>query len=216
MEDEEDFISYIDNLFIIFNIHINKMKKKIEIDDKITYIIKLTYNHICCSSKDCKIRIIKLFNNNREFKIIKAIDIKYNAIQMIFLENINAIFLFNEKNHLFFYCLNKKKDFSSYIEEEDKILKLAGLPNKKIIFITENKDGNNFIDLGDLKDLKNIKDHKIKKESLKIEENTNKSNILKMEIFYDYNLICYNTRIDILNYQDNTNKISKYLNYFDF
>ena len=109
MEDEEDFISYIDNLIIIFNIYINKKKKTIKIDDKITYIIKLNYNHICCSSKDCKIRIIKLFNNNREFKIIRTIEIKYNAIQMIFLENINAIFLFNEKIIYYFIVLIKKK-----------------------------------------------------------------------------------------------------------
>ena len=37
-----------------------------------------------------------------------------------------------------------------------------------------------------------------------------------MEIFYDYILICYNSCIDIFIYLDNTNKISKYLNYFDF
>ena len=41
MEDEKDFISYIDNLIIIYNIYINKKKKTIKIDDKITYIIKL-------------------------------------------------------------------------------------------------------------------------------------------------------------------------------
>ena len=213
LEDEEDFISYIDNLIIIYNIHNKKMKNVIKIDDKITYIIKLKYNHICCSSKDCKIRIIKLFNNNREFKIIRTIEIKYNAIQMIFLENINTIFLLNEKNHLLYYYFEPEKYFSDYVVEEDKILKFAGLPNEKIIFITEKKDGNRFINLGDLK---NIKDHKIKKESLKIEDSMNKLNIIKMEIFYDYILICYNSCIDIFNYQDNTNKIRKYLNYFDF
>ena len=86
----------------------------------------------------------------------------------------------------YFIVLIKKKDFSNYIEEEDKIVKMAELRNEKIIFITEKTDGNKFLNLVDLKDLKNIKDHKIKKESLKIEDNMNKSNIKKMEIFYDY------------------------------
>ena len=208
---EGDCIGFAKNEIIIFNINSSKIKQKINIhNDQILDIVKLKYNRICSCSKDRTIRIIQLSENNRKYIELNNIYLyNYYAVQLKFLFNENIVFTDNINNISFFSLKDNKYNYEDHIKEENCILIIKELYNNKLVYITENKKGNKLIKFIDLK-------NRIKEENnIKIDEKDQKLKVIDLLIFYDYILISYDHRIDIINYQKRPFNLRS-LKYFDF
>ena len=211
LDGQEDFISFSENEIIIFNIYSSKAKLNINIHkDKILDIIKMEFNRICSCSKDKTIKIIKLEENNEKYSELHIIDLKhYYAIKVNFLENEDIIFMDNINNISFFTLKDKNYKFDRRIKEKDEILIMKKLFNNKIVYISENKEENKLINFIDLKERKKEENNII------IEEKEKKLKLVDIIIFYDYILIAFDCRIDIINYINKPFKVNS-LNFFDF
>ena len=208
---EGDCIGFAKNEIIIFNINSSKIKQKINIHDaQILDIVKLKYNRICSCSKDRTIRIIQLSENNREYIELNKINLyNYYAVQIKFLYNENIIFVDNINNISFFSLKDNNYNYEDHIKEENGILIMKELYNNRLVYISENKEGNKLIKFIDLK-------NRIKEQnSIKIDEKDQKLKFIDLLIFYDYILIAYDHRLDIINYQKRPFNLRS-LKYFDF
>ena len=209
LDGEEDFIGFINNLILIFNI--NSLEKKIinVHSDKIINIIKLKCNNICSIAKDKTTKIIQIdkIDNNLNYKIIQNIVLQFSPSHIIILEN-NDIILSNEiNNNIHFYALDNRKNYQvvKSIEEKESILDMKELPNNKIIYITENKNRNKFINII------NSKEKNKENTNIKIENEQNQElKLLQMIIFNNHIIIGFNFRIDIFNTIDKTINSFKY------
>jgi len=212
LEGEEDCISFRKNEIIVFSIYLWEIKQTINIhEDEILNIAKITFNRIISSSKDGKVKIVKMHENNTKSEVIYDIDLKKKyAPQILFLNN-EDILLVNDENNVLFYSLRENiYIFDKSFIEDSQILKIKELTNDKIIYISENKIGNKFLNFINL-------NNKIKEENaINIEEDKRHNlKIIDLLDFFDYILICYNYRIDIINYKDKFSKV-KSLKYFKF
>ena len=208
---EGDCICFAKNEIIIFNIYSSKIKQKINIhNDQILDIVKLKYNRICSCSKDRTIRIIQLGENNRKYIELNIINLyNYYAVQIKFLYNENIILMDNINNISFFSLKDNNYNYEDHIKEENGILIMKELYNNKLVYITENKEGNKLIKFIDLK-------NRIKEDNnIKIDEKDQKLKVIDLLIFYDYILIAYDHRLDIINYQKRPFNLRSF-KYFDF
>ena len=213
--EEEDFISFINYSIIVFSINLSEIKQAIEVHNgEIIDVIKLKLNRICSSSRDNTIKIIEIYGDNRKNNVIQVFN-SY-ALQMLSLNDGNFVIV-NELNNLEFYTYQEQNDIKNKYKrekdkvkykEDDKILKIKKLPNGKIICVTENNEGNKFINYICIK-------NKIKETNIDKIEESQKLKLIDILIFYDYLLICFDFRIDIISYQDKSFK-AKYLKYFNF
>ena len=203
------------------------MKQEIIIHkDRILDIIELKENKICSYSKDGKIRIIKLTNNNYEFNLIERINLIDDcAIQILFFQNVNFLCYDPFNRFIFFKFENNQYNYKKLIEENDKILTMKKLDDEpiepngknenfyKIVYICENKEGNKKV-----KFIKfNNKGEKLKEyNSINIQEEPNKKlKLIDLLVFNNYIIVGYNTRIDFFNYKEKKFNISS-LKFFDF
>ena len=134
------------------------------------------------------------------------------AIQIIFSSN-EDILCYNSSNNFIFYSLRDNKYIINqdkyFHEEEGKILLMRKLINDKIMYLTENYEGNKLIKFIDL-NLK-MRDGVF----IRIEEKNKKLKVIDLLVFYDYIIIGYNYRVDIINYIQRPFQI-KTFEYFDF
>ena len=139
LENNEDFVGFLDNKIKIFSIKLNEEKQFIEIhQDKIISIIKLNNNKICSSSIDKKINIIKLINNNKGYEVIQIIELNQSyAKQILFLSNFDIIFLKDNNIIEFFIYENEKYKFNNSLKEEKIIISIKDLPNQQIVYATK-------------------------------------------------------------------------------
>ena len=168
LENNEDFVCFNYNKICIYNKITSKIKQEIIIHkDQIINIIELKENKICSYSKDGKIIIIKLMNNNSKFKTINEISLYNNyASQIIFFQNDDFLCL-DSLNDFIYYKFNKiKYNYKNIIKENDKILLVknliinenietnGGYENyNKIVYICENKARNKFVKFIKLKNI---------------------------------------------------------------
>ena len=210
LEGEKDCVSFLYNIVYVFNIQSYKIKHKIDdYKGQILDIIKLKSNRICVFYKDGFLKIIE-FNKNNE--IMKQNNLKIyesNLTQVVFLENENFLCVDNKNDIKFFYLEQNAYNYDKNIKEKNQILKMNVLPDDKIIYITEDKNKNKFINFIDLK--KREKDENF----IKIKNEKEKLQIIDLIIVQNYILICYNCRIDILNYLEKTFNIQS-LEFFDY
>ena len=213
LEGGEDCISIKYKEIIVFNIYSWKIKQKINIHKKkILSIVKITNNRIISSSLDKTIKIIKLLDNNSKHEVINHIDLyNYYALKILFLDN-EDILLLDEKNNFVFYKYQNKSYIYNYqiITNENTILKIKELMNDKIIYLSENEEGNKFINFINLKE--KLEEKNIIKNEL---QNGHKLKVIDLLNFGDYIIICYNSRVDIFNYKMEVFEL-KSLEYFDF
>ena len=208
---KEDCVSFLNNEIIIFNIYSSRIKQKINIHkDQILDIVKLKYNRICSCSKDRTIRIMQLIENHTKYIELNQINLNnYYAVQIKFLFDENIVLVDNINNISFFSLKDKKYDYDNHIKEENNILVMKELCNNKIVYISENKEGNKFINFIDIK--KRIKEE----NKILIEEKEQKLKVIDLLVFCDYIIIAYDCRIDIINYLKKSLNI-KSLKFFDF
>ena len=211
LEGEQDCVSFKDNIVYIFNIETSKIKHKIDdYQSQILDIIKLKYNRICVFYKDGTLKIMKLYKDNEIIEQINSINIYQNNLtKVIFLENENFLCVDIENNFKFFDLEENKYNYKNNIAEEDEILIMKGITNERIVYITKDKDGKKYIKFIDLK--------KREKEEyfITIKEEKEKLQIIDLIIFNEYIIICYNSKIDIINYKDKELAI-KSLKFFDY
>ena len=210
LEGEKDCVSFLHYIVYVFNFQSYKIKHKIDdYKGQILDIIKLKSNRICVFYKDGFLKIIE-FNKNNE--IMKQNNLKIyesNLTQVVFLENENFLCVDNKNDIKFFYLEQNAYNYDKNINEKNQILKMNVLPDDKIIYITEDKNKNKFINFIDLK--KREKDENF----IKIKNEKEKLQIIDLIIVQNYILICYNCRIDILNYLEKTFNIQS-LEFFDY
>ena len=152
MENYEDFVGFSDNLIKIISLVKTKKKQIIKVhDDKIIDIIQLNNSRICSSSLDKKINIIKLINENKEYEIVQKIQLDDSyAKKIIYLSNLDFIFLKNNNIVDFYTPTNGKYIFNKSLKEERRIVTIKELPNQQIACLTND----NFIIFLDLMDNK--------------------------------------------------------------
>ena len=81
LEGEEDCISFRKNEIIVFSIYLWEIKQTINIhEDEILNVAKITFNRIISSSKDGKVKIVKMHENNTKSEVIYDIDLKKNML----------------------------------------------------------------------------------------------------------------------------------------
>ena len=229
LENNEDFIGFNKNKILIYNIITSNIKQEIIIHkEQIINIIELKGNKICSYSKDGKIIIMKLINNNSGCEIINDKINLYNnyAKQILFFENDDFLCLDSLNDFIYYKFDNIKYNIKNVIKENDKILLLKELvineniePNGKnencykIVYICENQAGNKFVKFIKL----NNKGEKIKAYNpILIKEETNKKLILiDLLVFNNYFIIGYNSRIDII-YDNQGTLNTNSLNFFDY
>ena len=213
LENQEDLISNSNNDIIVFNIHSSIIKQKITIHQKkILDIVKLSSNRICSCSEDNTIKIIEFKENNYKFIELHNINLgeQYYAIQINFFFKDNFFcFIDNINNISFFQFYGNKYFFKNLIPEKDKILKFQKLDNDKIIYISENQEGNKLINFINIRELRK------ENNSILIDEKEQKLKLIDLLIFSYYIIIGYDHRIDIINYK-NPPYIIKSLKYFLF
>ena len=210
LDGQEDCISFKNNEIYIFNIYSCEIKQKIIIHDKmILDIFKLTFNRICSCSKDYTIKITKISKNNTIYEVIHEIKTIQNYIfQILFFQNENIICYDSSNNFLFYELMNNKYTLIKSIEEDDEILIMKNLFDDKIMYITNSKTNDKKIKFIGL--IKRIKEQM----AINIKEKEQKLEVVDLLVFYDYILVCFNNRIDIINYKDKTFiKSFEYFNY---
>ena len=208
---EANVISFSKNEIIVFNIYAYNILQKINIHTaKILDIIKSTNNRICSCSEDRTIKIIKLIENNTKYSLIHNIDLngKY-ATQINFLENEDICYVDNNDNIGFIELKENQYSFNKFIEEEDKIIIMKKLLKNKMVYITENIEGNKKIKFINL--IQRIKDNNV----IDIKDEYKLLKVIDLLLFYDYIIIGYNHRIDFINYQK-PHFIIQSLSYFNF
>ena len=213
LEDGEDCISFKNNEIIVFNIIFWEIKQKINIHkDEILCIVKIRNNRIMSTSKDGIIKIIKLYENNKKYKVVSYITLNnIYAFNILFLYNEDILFIDNKFNLNFYKNNNNNYIYDHQINtKENKILIIKELINEKIIYISEEMTGNKFINIFNLKE--KIEENNIKKIEV---ENWRNLKVIDLLVFDYYIIIGYDFRIDIYNYEDEAFKI-KSLEYFDF
>ena len=214
LDGEEDCVSFSKNDIFIFNINSLKIKQKIKIhNDQILDIVKLTRNRICSCSKDGSIQILEIIENNNKYEIKNKLQL-YNdyAIQILFSSKENILFYNNSNNFIFYYLRDNKyiKDDDKFFHEvEGKILLMRQLIDDKIMYITENPGGNKLIKFIDLDKKRKERDF------IGIEEKNKKLKVIDLLIFYDYIIIGYDYRVDVIYYIQKPFEIKSF-EYFDF
>ena len=138
MEENEDFVGFSDNLIKIISMRTLKEKQIIKVhDDKIIEIIKLDKCKICSSSLDNKLNIIKLINENKEYENIQMIQLDGSyAKKVIYLSNLDFIFLKNNNMVDFYTLINGKYIFDKTFKEERKIIGIEEMFNQQIVYFT--------------------------------------------------------------------------------
>jgi hypothetical protein len=164
------------------------------------------------TSKDGIIKIIKLYENNKKYKVVSYITLNnIYAFNILFLYNEDILFVDNKFNLNFYKNNNNNYIYDHQINtKENKILIIKELINEKIIYISEEMTGNKFINIFNLKE--KIEENNIKKIEV---ENWRNLKVIDLLVFDYYIIIGYDFRIDIYNYEDEAFKI-KSLEYFDF
>ena len=105
--------------------------------DKIIEIIKLDECKICSSSLDCKLNIIKLINENKEYENIQMIQLDRSyAKKVIYLSNLDFIFLKNNNMVDFYIPINGEYIFDKTFKEERKIIGIEEMINQQIVYFT--------------------------------------------------------------------------------
>ena len=214
LDANEDCICSSNNEIIILNVITLKTKQKIKIHkDKILDIKKLTSNRISSCSKDGKIKIFKIKENNYSYEILNTICMNMNYAVKIFFSSKEDILCYDFSNNILFYTLKENK----YVNEIDKcfsevgqILIMKKLINDNIVYITEDSEGNKIVKFIDIS--QKIKDYN---NYYQIEEKNKKLKVMDLFVFYDYLIIGYDYRIDIINYLKKP-FITKSLEYFNF
>ena len=211
LDGQEDFISFRNNEIFVFNIYSRKFKQSIVIhDSKIIDIIKLEFNRICSFSEDKIIKIIKINGNNKRFEVKHVINMETSyAIKLLFLKNENILCFNSETNFLLYELSDNKYIIKKEIQEEDEILIMKEINNDEIMYISENMKRKKVIKFMNLKN--DLKD----KKYINIEEKNEKLEFIDLLIFYDYIIIAFNYRIDILYLKDKAFKIKSF-KYFNF
>lgn len=212
LESAGDLISISNKDIIVFNINSSIIKQKIAIHQKkVLDIVKLSHNRICSCSEDNTIKIISLKEDNYKFIELYNINLgeKFYAVQILLYSNDNLCFIDNINNIAFFEFQYNKYFYKHLIPEKDKILKFQKLDNDKIIYISENQEGNKLINFINLRELK--KEY----NSIPIKENEQKLKFIDLLIYSYYIIIGYDHRIDIINYK-NPPYILNSLEYFLF
>ena len=138
MENYEDFVGFSDNLIKIISLVKTKKKQIIKVhDDEIIDIIQLDNCRICSSSLDKKINIIKLINENKEYEIVQKIQLDDSyAKKIIYLSNLDFIFLKNNNIVDFYTPTNGKYIYRESLKEERRIVTIKELPNQQIVYLT--------------------------------------------------------------------------------
>ena len=216
LDNEKDFICFADKTFYVISINSEKETKiiltKTIHNDQIIDIIKLQSNKICSFSKEGLIKIIKLSNNYQDIEnVIDVVLPQEYAKNVIFLNNEDSFICLKDNNNISFYKLiDGNYNFDKIISKEDEVLSMKKLSDERIVYITENKDGNKLINFLNI--------NKLKKEEKFIEikeENAQKLKVINLIIFKYYILIAYNHRIDIINCKEEKYNIQS-LKYFNF
>ena len=208
---EQDIICISNNDIIVFDIYSFKIKQKITVhQEKILDLYKLSSNRICTCSEDKTFKIIELKENNTKYieRYNQSLGSRY-SIQINFFNNGDLYFIDNSNDIAFFTFQGNVYKYKGRIQEKDKILKTEKLDNGKIVYIIENQEGNKFINFINIREIKREENY------IQIEEKEQKLKFIDLLVFYDYIIIGYNHRIDIINYQNNPYKI-KSLKYFTF
>ena len=138
LEENEDFVGFSDNLIKIISMGTLKEKQIIKVhDDKIIEIIELEKSKICSSSLDCKLNIIKLINENKEYENIQMIQLDGSyAKKVIYLSNLDFIFLKNNNMVDFYTPINGEYIFDKTFKEERKIIGIEEMINQQIVYFT--------------------------------------------------------------------------------
>ena len=206
LDGDEDLVGSINKEIIVYNIHTCKIKQRIKIHQKeIINIIKLPRNKICSSSKDNTIKVIELTDNNKHFKNINQANL-YSK-HFIYREDKDyccIIFLDENSNAFRILYLNNTFVYNNIFKEEDKVLLMKKINNKKIVYITENIKGNKKIKFIDIPEQK--------KEEIQIdikEDKNEKLKLIDILFFQGYILIAFNKRIDIIDYNNNVKSYDK-------
>ena len=220
-EDNEDFVCFNNEKIFIYNKNTSKLKQEIIIhQDKILNIIDIKRKKICSYSKDMTIKIIELIESNQKFKLINAINLEQNYITQILFFKHDFLCVDSLNNLLFFKF--EKEQYNNYIklnEEKDNILIMKQLDNEPngndntFVYICENKEGNKIVKFFKFS---NREEKMNEYNSIKIEDEQNKkSKLIDLLVFYDCIIICFNTRIVIINYKEEQLKIKSF-NFFDY
>ena len=210
LESEKDLIVFGNKFISVFDINPFKIKMNIEFNEDIQIIdiIKLTSNRICFYSRDGYIKIITFSENKKKCEsLIELILSNKYATKLIYLNNDDFLCI-DDKNVFRFYKLEHQKRFRNIksISEKDKILIMKELSNDRIIYIIEDKDKKKLIKFID------IKNRKKEEYFVEVQEEKNPLKVIDIIILNDYILICYDYRIDFINYneKDIMIKSSKY------
>ena len=210
LESEKDLIVFGNKFISVFDINPFKIKKNIEFNEDIQIIdiIKLTSNRICFYSRDGYIKIITFSENKKKCEsLIELILSNKYATKLIYLNNDDFLCI-DDKNIFRFYKLELQERFRNIksISEKDKILIMKELSNDRIIYIIEDKDKKKLIKFID------IKNRKKEEYFVEVPEEKNPLKVIDIIILNNYILICYDYRIDFINYneKDIMIKSSKY------
>ena len=148
MKNGELLVTSLKTLILIFSINeFDKEKIRINVhDDEVLNVIHLENNQICSTSKDKTIKIISIINQ-KQFGVLKIIELEKNYAKQIFLFNKNKLVFIMNNNCVEYY--NYKENEYLYkekiIKEYGKIIDLKELTSDKIVYLSENKEKYKFL-----------------------------------------------------------------------
>ena len=138
LDNNEDLIGYHERVIKVISLNGQKKQDLKVHDGLITCIIKLNNERICSSSEDKTIKIIKLkkIENNYKYSIIRDLSLSDSAKYMIYLNSLNEIRILKNNNKIDSYNIdNKQIVIKKLYEENDEIILIKELPNKKLFLL---------------------------------------------------------------------------------
>ena len=188
------------------NLDINIADKSI----KIISLIILDKDQILFSTSNNFIQIIKICEDKKDFKIIFQAYLNFCAYNLLYLKNtekekkidieneneilddVEKIVFTNEKSIYSIYQIKNIKSFDEIVCEDTSIIAIKDLPNKNIVYLTEDKNSYTIIHFLDMKIGKKDENKITIKEKL-----INTQNIV---IINDYCYIGFDFQIKVIDY----------------